>query len=119
MQCTQSLSPSIWSMLSRNVAGQTKRSVVYAMFFIAWATGNAVGPQLFQAAWAPRYQNSLYIHLGCYAAFVADVLLIRYVCTQRNKKRNTMFETQNVENTHHMAFADKTDLQNLEFRYSY
>jgi hypothetical protein len=31
------------SMLSRNVAGQTKKSVVIAANFIAWATGNAIG----------------------------------------------------------------------------
>lgn len=32
MQCMQSTSPSIWSLLSRNVAGQTKKSIVYAIF---------------------------------------------------------------------------------------
>lgn len=31
------------SMLSRNVAGQTKKSVSVAMNFVAWATGNAIG----------------------------------------------------------------------------
>jgi hypothetical protein len=32
MQCFQSLNPSVHTMLSRNVAGQTKKSIVYAMF---------------------------------------------------------------------------------------
>lgn len=31
------------SMLSRNVAGQTNKSVAVAMNFVAWATGNAIG----------------------------------------------------------------------------
>lgn len=31
------------SMISRNVAGQTKKSVVVATNFILWATGNAIG----------------------------------------------------------------------------
>jgi hypothetical protein len=31
------------SMLSRNVAGQTKKSAAVAMNFIIWATGNAIG----------------------------------------------------------------------------
>jgi len=31
------------SMLSRNVAGQTKKSVAVAMNFIFWAIGNAIG----------------------------------------------------------------------------
>ncbi len=32
MQCCQAISPSMWSMLSRNVAGQTKKSITYAIF---------------------------------------------------------------------------------------
>ncbi len=32
MQCFQSVSPCMYSLLSRNVAGQSKKSVVYAMF---------------------------------------------------------------------------------------
>lgn len=31
------------SMVSRNVAGQTKKSVVVALNFILWSTGNAIG----------------------------------------------------------------------------
>jgi hypothetical protein len=31
------------SMVSRNVAGQTKKSVAVAMNFIIWSTGNAIG----------------------------------------------------------------------------
>jgi hypothetical protein len=31
------------SMISRNVAGQTKKSVAIAINFIIWATGNAIG----------------------------------------------------------------------------
>lgn len=31
------------SLLSRNVAGQTKKSVAVTMNFVAWAAGNAIG----------------------------------------------------------------------------
>lgn len=31
------------SMISRNIAGQTKKSVAIAFNFIIWATGNAIG----------------------------------------------------------------------------
>ena len=34
------------SMLTRNVGGETKKSVARAMNFIAWAAGNAAGPQV-------------------------------------------------------------------------
>lgn len=51
-------------MLSRNCAGQSKRSITYAMTYIGWAGGNAIAPQIFQSRWAPRYVNSLYIHIA-------------------------------------------------------
>lgn len=31
------------SMISRNIAGQTKKTAVVAMDFVAWSTGNAIG----------------------------------------------------------------------------
>jgi hypothetical protein len=31
------------SMISRNIAGQTKKTVVVAANFVAWSTGNAIG----------------------------------------------------------------------------
>ncbi len=34
------------SLISRNIAGQTKKSTVVAANFIAWATGNAIGKSL-------------------------------------------------------------------------
>jgi hypothetical protein len=34
------------SMISRNVAGQTKKSVVVAMNFVCWAAGNAIGKSM-------------------------------------------------------------------------
>ncbi|KAK6909677.1 hypothetical protein L486_00676 [Kwoniella mangroviensis CBS 10435] len=117
MQCCQATNPSMYAMLSRNVAGQTKKSVVYAIFFVGWAGGNALGPQLFQAKWASRYINSLYIHIALYCAFIIDVLVMRWICVSRNKKRDALMQGQ--VNAHAHAFEDKTDLQNIEFRYSY
>lgn len=35
------------SMISRNVAGQTKKSVVVATNFILWSAGNAIGKMAF------------------------------------------------------------------------
>ena len=37
------------SLLSRNIAGQTKKSFVVAMNFVCWATGNAIGTSSFFA----------------------------------------------------------------------
>lgn len=45
------------SLLSRNVAGQTKKSVAVAMNFIAWAAGNAVGTLSFAFHLCPRLNH--------------------------------------------------------------
>lgn len=42
------------SMISRNIAGQTKKTVVVAANFCAWCAGNAIGPQVFLSWDAPR-----------------------------------------------------------------
>lgn len=36
----------IFSLISRNMAGQTKKSTTLAMTFIAWAAGNMTAPQV-------------------------------------------------------------------------
>jgi hypothetical protein len=36
----------IFSLISRNVAGQTKKSTTLAMTFVAWAAGNMAAPQV-------------------------------------------------------------------------
>lgn len=46
------------SLLSRNVAGQTKKSVAVTMNFVAWAAGNAIGKFfLFFSSSTPRVQK--------------------------------------------------------------
>lgn len=39
------------SMVSRNIAGATKKSTVVAATFISWAVGNAIGMSIFQISW--------------------------------------------------------------------
>jgi hypothetical protein len=43
------------SMISRNIAGQTKKSTVIAANFIAWATGNAIGRIVLSCIFKPTF----------------------------------------------------------------
>lgn len=80
-----------------------------------WASGNAAAPQLFNSRWAPRYFNSLYIHLGCYACFIGMALLTRQILSTRNSKKiaaaeaKELVEGRGLANLH--AFEDLTDIQ--------
>lgn len=44
------------SLVTSNVAGMTKRSVVSAMLFVAYCVGNIIGPQFYLASEEPVYQ---------------------------------------------------------------
>lgn len=135
MQCFSACNTAMFLMMSRNVAGQTKKSIIYAtsckrvimsafsselMSVIGWALGNTIAPQLFWDSWAPRYINSLYIHLGLYCCFIFNALATRWMLVRRNK-RKIAAQTQEdgtVVQLHNHAFEDLTDIQNPDFRYS-
>lgn len=106
------------SMLSRNVAGQTKKSVVVALNFIAWATGNAIGPQVFLSWNAPRYFIAFATHMGCYVLLVFVVVFLRWHLKRQNEKRDAIAIVGSDEGFAH-AFEDLTDRENLTFRYIY
>ena len=76
------------SLVTRNVAGQTKKSVVIATNFVFWATGNAIGPQVFRSQDAPRYFLALAIILGCFVLLVVTLFAMRTYYIWQNKRRD-------------------------------
>ncbi|KZL65064.1 allantoate permease [Colletotrichum tofieldiae] len=74
----------IFSLISRNVAGQTKKSTTLAMTFIGWAAGNMTAPQIFQAGDAPRYRKGFTAHFCLYVLFNAFLVLLRFLLVRRN-----------------------------------
>ncbi|GFZ48439.1 hypothetical protein JCM24511_06187 [Saitozyma sp. JCM 24511] len=117
LQCYQGQNPLIFQLCSRNVAGQTKRTVAYAASFAGWAGGNAIGPLLFYSGWAPRYLNTLYIHLAFYGAHAILIVATRLLLVQRNKKKEAAMPPTGDASQHLHAFEDLTDRQNPDFRY--
>ena len=133
----------IFSLLSRNVAGQTKKSTTLAMTFVAWAAGNMTAPQvraptppphpkfpanvlqIFQAGDAPRYKKGFTAHFCLYVLFNVFLMILRILLTRRNKaKRSAAAAMLAVETTqvdekiaHAFAFEDLTDKENPDFRY--
>jgi hypothetical protein len=76
------------SLVTRNVAGQTKKSVVIAINFVFWATGNAIGPQVFRSQDAPRYFLALAIILGCFSLLEVTLFTLRTYYIWQNKRRD-------------------------------
>ncbi|RFU26840.1 hypothetical protein B7463_g9497, partial [Scytalidium lignicola] len=119
----------LFSLISRNVAGQTKKSTVLAITFVAWAAGNATAPQIFQASDAPRYRKGFTAHFCLYVLFNIFLLAYRFIVATRNKKKREearlLSEAQTTAGTsevdasiqHSNAFLDLTDIENPDFRY--
>ncbi|KAF2834745.1 MFS transporter [Patellaria atrata CBS 101060] len=108
------------SMLSRNVAGQTKKTVVVAANFIAWAVGNAIGPQVFLDHEEPRYFTAFSIHMGCYVVLVITIVVLRWYLKRENRRKDELVaqgvrEARDERLVH--AFDDLTDRENPNFRY--
>ncbi|KAJ5833945.1 hypothetical protein N7474_002256 [Penicillium riverlandense] len=110
------------SMVSRNVAGQTKKSTVVASTFVSWAVGNAIGPQVFLNREKPHYYTAFSVHLACYSCMVGAIVFLRFYLIRENRKKNEMVNAAGLDaadpNLVH-AFDDKTDNENMGFRYIY
>ncbi|KAI6085623.1 major facilitator superfamily domain-containing protein [Hypoxylon rubiginosum] len=102
------------SMISRNVAGMTKKSVVVAANFVSWATAAAIGPQVFLSWDAPRYFIAFATHLGCYTLLVIVICALRWHLKRENSKKDAV-QTEGLNLRH--AFEDLTDRENPNFRY--
>ncbi|KAM0418613.1 hypothetical protein ACHAPT_012416 [Fusarium lateritium] len=119
----------IFSLISRNIAGQTKKSTTLAITFVAWAAGNMTAPQIFQKSDAPRYKNGFIAHFCLYGLFNVFLVILRLLLTRRNIiKRKATIEASHAEAgsekgaqedqvQHRNAFADLTDKENPDFRY--
>lgn len=55
--------PITLSMVASNVAGFTKKSVSTAMLFMAYTSGNIIGPFLFFPSQAPGYSVRSFTHV--------------------------------------------------------
>ncbi|KAH6885220.1 major facilitator superfamily domain-containing protein, partial [Thelonectria olida] len=109
------------ALVSRNVAGSTKKSIVIASNFIFWAVGNSIGPQCFRDQDAPRYFLALSIVLGCFVLLEIVLFSLRTYYVLQNKRRDAQVASGEVvadTNLTH-AFEDVTDRKNPHFRYSY
>lgn len=110
------------SMITRNIAGQTKKTVVVAANFCAWCAGNSIGPQVFLKWNAPRYFIAFSTHMGCYVLLVLTIIFLRWHLKRENQKKDELAaagvqEANDRRNVH--AFEDLTDRENANFRYIY
>ncbi|KAH8819825.1 MFS transporter [Xylogone sp. PMI_703] len=108
------------AMISRNIAGQTKKATVVATNFIIWSAGNAIGPQVFLARDAPRYFTAFAVHIGCYTLLVIVLIFLRWYLVRQNNKKDELAAAgiqEAMDDQYIHAFEDLTDKENPNFRY--
>ncbi|KAJ5579940.1 uncharacterized protein N7459_005925 [Penicillium hispanicum] len=103
------------SVYQANVAGHTKKIVLYAWFYIAWTVGNIIGPQTFRADQAPEYTGGTVAMIVCYVVAIVAVLAYGYVCHSSNVKRKDAIESQMAAD---QDWLDLTDKENEGFKYT-
>ena len=72
------------AVMSNNVAGRTKQMVASSLVFIAWAVGNAIGPQVFRADDKPRYIKAFIAHMVVYAVQIVVLFYLRVYLMRLN-----------------------------------
>ncbi|KAJ7228810.1 MFS general substrate transporter [Mycena pura] len=111
-----------------NCSQRTKQVIASSLVFIAWALGNAIGPQVFRANDAPRYIHAFIAHLVMYGLQLAAIIVLRLRLMRLNvikrraqalepSKANGELEDEHI--LHRQAFDDLTDYENKDFRYVY
>ncbi|KAB8211052.1 major facilitator superfamily domain-containing protein [Aspergillus parasiticus] len=118
--------PMTLSMVSSNVAGFTKKATVSAMMFIAYCTGNIVGPFLFFGSEAPVYKSGFIAMMVCLAAATVLILALGLSWRMENARRDRVYGPATLPPTNNPkepaqgtagAREDLTDVQNTAFRY--
>ncbi|GAA6020772.1 hypothetical protein JCM10207_002018 [Rhodosporidiobolus poonsookiae] len=104
-----------------NTAGYTKKAAVFGWAYIGYSVGALVGPQVFKAKEAPRYQSGVAAMLSCYC--VAIVLLFVLWAYTAYLNRRKVEQLAKYEADHGTgeglldAWHDQTDFENPKFRY--
>ncbi|GAB7353321.1 hypothetical protein MBLNU459_g3817t1 [Dothideomycetes sp. NU459] len=114
-----SVTPVLYAWMSCNVAGHTKRSFAMAILNAAFALGNIIGPQTFQAKDAPAYKPAkrAMFAIQLVVGAVAAALFVYYKIV--NKKRLASYESDGDQVADEKAYSGLTDKKNPDFHYLY
>lgn len=114
----------LFSLITSNVAGYSKKLTCSAMSFILWCVGNIVSPQLFKATEAPRYQTGTRGMLVAIVLVEAITILMGVYYYLVNKARDraaaALSEAEKEPIADNEEFFNRTDKEDwIRFRYSW
>ncbi|KAK4142004.1 major facilitator superfamily domain-containing protein [Dichotomopilus funicola] len=106
------------SLISTNIAGWTKKTMVAAIYLVTYCVGNIIGPQTFRPQDAPDYRPAQIIILVCWSACLGDILFIWWYYRRQNKKKALIRAQPSYTKLENQEFLDLTDRENTEFVYT-
>lgn len=110
--------PLLYSWVGANFAGHTKKVTMNATLLISFCLGNIVGPLTFTEDSAPAYiPAKISMIVSCSAAVVLTVML-RYYYVRENRRRDKLVSERSMSHVADVEFADRTDRENMDFRYT-
>ncbi|GAA5932995.1 uncharacterized protein JCM15063_002263 [Sporobolomyces koalae] len=106
-------------MISSNIGGYTKKSVVSGMVFAAYCAGNMAGPQFIYAHEKPRYQSGAYAMMGGYIAKLVAHGVLWAIMYLSNKSRDRNLGPANPDLAAAAGMEDRMETvkENPNFRY--
>jgi len=106
-----------------NIAGHSKKVTANALTLVAFCLGNILGTQTFQAKQAPGYISGKISICATLAALCFLIVLLRlyndWLNKQNERKLAGMSEEEKAVLSEKMAFADRTDRNNVFFKYTH
>ncbi|KAI7302355.1 major facilitator superfamily transporter [Hortaea werneckii] len=115
--CIGATLPLLYSFVSANYAGHTKKVTMNAILLMSFCLGNIIGPLTFTGKSAPQYiPAKITIIVTCAVAAVLTIMLGFYYKWE-NKRRDHLAAQGKIAHVQDVEFADVTDRHNKEFRY--
>lgn len=103
--------------ISSNMAGYTHRSFASGLVFTAYCWGNFAGPFVVKKSEAPHYGTATAGLLAGYAIKMGCHLLLLLYMFMVNRRRDRIHGPANKESSDEAGMQDKTEFENMNFRY--
>jgi ACS family allantoate permease-like MFS transporter len=109
----------LFSSVSSNTAGYTKKTTTNAVTLIGYCVGFLIGPQTFIASDGPYYYHAKYNTIAQWIFSFFLCILLYFINRRENAKRDREFiEAGSPPQTAGQEFLDLTDKENRYFRYA-
>lgn len=111
--CIGASLPLLYSWVSANIAGHTKKVTMNAILLMSFCLGNIIGPLTFRQDDAPDFVPAKITIIVTCAVAAGLAMLLRAYYTWENKRRDNL----GGERVKDEEFLDLTDKENKHFRY--